>query len=338
MVKNSRSSQTRCSAIGAAVLLGACLLCRLGGGGCLLAADPPAGENRLLDDQGPAVLERSIIRVSTNLVTLPVSVMDPGGCEVPNLEIQDFLIREDGRDEPVFRVAPSDKSPLRLVLLFDLSGSLNERFGFEQWAATRFLEKSWRPGDAVSIIAFNDRPRVLLQMSNSLSEAIKVLSGLEPTDSPTAFLDAVAVSAGILRQSANPETRQAVIALTDGEDNRSRRGLDAALRAIQRADAIFYSINPGGNSIRLNEISLLGQAALASLAQETGGNAFVSGDAGELDAVFERISADLRAQYLLSYYSTNAKADGNYRRISVTVPSRPDLRIRTRLGYYAAPK
>jgi VWFA-related protein len=281
-------------------------------------------------------LSSSIIRISTNLVTLPVSVSDSEGHAVRDLKIQDFLVQEDGRPETISKMVNAGQSPLRLVLLFDLSGSVHSRFHFEQQAAIRFLEKIWKPGDTVSVIAFAGHPHICLQASNSLSEAFHVLWDLQPTEGPTAFFDSIVLSADILRQSAEPETRQSMVALSDGEDNRSEHTLPRVLRALQRSDAIFYSINPAGCSLRLNEISRQGQADLESLAKETGGNAFVSDKSDDLDEIFSRIAVELRAQYLLSYYSTNPQSDGKFRRISVSIPERPDFRIRTRRGYYAA--
>ncbi len=125
------------------------------------------------------------------------------------------------------------------------------------------------------------------------------------------------------------------MALSDGEDNRSEYSLSAVVREIQHSDTIFYSINPAGTSIRLNEISRQGQADLESLAKETGGTAFLSDKPDDLEDIFRRIAADLRAQYLLSYYSTNIRFDGRYRKIAVSIPRRPDLRIRARRGYFA---
>ncbi len=77
---------------------------------------------------------------------MPVSVTDSEGHAIGNLGIQDFLVEEDGRPETVSRIAEAGRSPLRLALLFDLSGSVHSRFDFEQQAAIRFLEKVWRPG------------------------------------------------------------------------------------------------------------------------------------------------------------------------------------------------
>ncbi len=277
-----------------------------------------------------------IIRVSTNLVTLPVSVTDSAGHAVYDLGSNDFLIEEDGRPEIVSRIAEAGQSPLQLALLFDLSGSVNPRFHFEQQAAIRFLEKVWKPGDSISVIAFSERPQIRLNASQTLAAAMKVLSELQPTDGPTAFFDSVVLSSRMLRQTANPETRQSVVALSDGEDNRSESQLSSVLSEVRRSDAIFYSINPAGSSIRLNEISRQGQIDLESLAKETGGKAFVSDKYDDLETIFRGIVEDLRAQYLLSYYSTNTRNDGQYRQIMVSIPQRPDLRIRARRGYFAA--
>jgi Ca-activated chloride channel homolog len=280
----------------------------------------------------------STIRVSTNLVTVPVSVTDAVGYPVDDLKIDDFRIEEDGREEIVSRIAEAGQSMLQLALLFDLSGSVNARFDFEQKAAIRFLEKVWKSGDTVSIVAFNEQPSVLLKGSGSLTEALQLLLTLRPTESSTAFFDTAIMSAHMLHKSATPDTRQSLVVLSDGEDNLSDLKLSDALREVQRSDTIFYSINPGGSSIRLNEISLKGQEGMASLANETGGTAFLLDRASDLDRIFDRIATELRAQYLLSYYSSNPRSDGSFRKITVSIPKKPELRIRARQGYYAIKK
>jgi Ca-activated chloride channel family protein len=280
----------------------------------------------------------NVIRVSTNFVTVPVSVTDAAGRAVSNLAVGDFLLEEDGNAEAISRIAGAGQSPLQLALLFDLSGSVNSRFEFEQQAAFHFLGKILKREDTVSIISFSEQPQICLHSSKSLSAALEKLSRLEPTKGTTAFFDSVVLSAEVLRQSAIPESRQAEIALSDGEDNGSRYGILDAARELQRSETIFYSINPGGASIRLNEISLRGQQNLESLAAETGGAAFISDRTGDLDEIFDRIAAELRAQYLLSYYSSNSRLDGKFRRITVSVPQRSDLRVRARQGYYAIRK
>ena len=94
----------------------------------------------------PDIQTSNTIRVSTNLVTVPVSVTNPEGQSVPDLDIGDFTLEEDGKAEVISKLTEAGQSSLQLALLFDLSGSVNPRFEFALQAATRFLEKVWKPG------------------------------------------------------------------------------------------------------------------------------------------------------------------------------------------------
>jgi Ca-activated chloride channel homolog len=279
-----------------------------------------------------------VIRISTNLISVPVSVTDVEGHAIRNLTIGDFSIAEDGNPVAISKMAEANQSSLHLALIFDLSGSLRSRFEFEQQAATRFLQKVWKHGDAISIISFSEKPEIRLGNAGVLSAAMQALQQLQPTQEATAFFDAVAYSAHMLHQSATPETRQATIALSDGSDNRSDSSLADALSAVQRFDTIFYSINPSGASVQLNAINFKGQEDLAQLAIATGGSAFVSDKPADLDGIFSKIAGELRTQYLLSYYSPNVHPDGKFRKIAVSIPQMPDLKIHARQGYCAFPR
>jgi Ca-activated chloride channel family protein len=275
------------------------------------------------------------IKISTNLVTVPVSVTDGQGENVSQLGVQDFEIEEDGRIEQVSKLVQAGASPLQLVLVFDLSGSIYSDFEFERAAASRFIEKVWKQGDMVSIITISNKPQVHLADSTSPEEALAALARLEPKEDATAFFDAVVAAAELQSLSTAPGTRQAAVIFSDGEDNRSDSVFSDALSSIRRSNTVVYSINPSGASVRLNEISKTGQLQLASLAGKTGGAAFVSNRLEELDGIYDRIAFELRAQYLLSYYSSNTLTDGSFRKISVTVPGKPGLHVRAREGYYA---
>jgi Ca-activated chloride channel family protein len=115
---------------------------------------------------------------------------------------------------------------------------------------------------------------------------------------------------------------------------RHQRAVAGVQRAVQGADAVFYSINPGGPSVRLNEISTRAQNGMQTVADATGGTAYVPARAEDLETIFRQIAAELRAQYLLQYLSNNQAAAGKFLRIKVTTPARPELRIRARQGYY----
>ena len=140
------------------------------------------------------------------------------------------------------------------------------------------------------------------------------------------------------RATAPLGTRKVIVVISDGEDNFSDRNrLIDAMREVQRADCLFYAINPGGPSIRLNKMSLKGHDAMEALASQSGGAAFLPDKIEDLTAIFARIATELQAQYLLGYYSSDQRKDGKFRRIAVRIPNRPELRVRARQGYYSAP-
>jgi Ca-activated chloride channel family protein len=293
-------------------------------------------EQESLQSQGMLTGTPTVIRVSSNLVTVPVSVTDAAGRPVDNLALSDFKIEEDDRPEQIAELAEPGRTPLELALLFDISGSVSPRFEFEQKAALHFLERVYQPGDMISIMAIAAEPLMVQEITGNLQTALNSLRNLSPTRGMTAFYDAVATSAHILRKSSTPDSRRVEVVISDGEDNNSQLyGLAAALREIQRSDCIFYAINPAGPSINLNRLSIRGHGDMQSLADGTGGRVFLPDGLSDLEAIFARILSELRAQYLLEYYSSNKRADGEFRRIVVTIPGRPDLRIRARQGYYA---
>ena len=174
-----------------------------------------------------------------------------------------------------------------------------------------------------------------MSRATTLGVALEGLSLLRPSAADTAFFDSVAAAAHLLQEPVDLGTRRVQIVLSDGEDNRSEIQLADALREVQQADCIFYSINPAGQSIRLNKISMRGQQAMETLAAQTGGSAFLADRLQDLAGIYGRIAAELQAQYLLSYYTPDQKADGSFRRIAVRAPHKAWLRIRARQGYYA---
>jgi len=293
-------------------------------------------------DAAVAVSEQAsgdrIIRVNSSLVSVPVSVTDISGQGITNLKIEDFRLTEDGKPAEISRLSDSGQSNLNIALLFDVSGSLHNNFEFEQNAATDFLKKIWRDEDAVTIISFDEQVEVLLKNSDNLQEAMWTLRQLRPTEKPTSFFDSVILATQLIDQYASEENRQAIIVITDGADNTSSGSLAMALSEMQRRNVVFYAINPSGASIRLNRINMKGQENLEEIAKATGGDVFVSDDAGDLEDIFNKIEIELRAQYLLHYYSLNSNMDGRFHKIDVSIPKQPVLNIRARPGFLAVPR
>jgi Ca-activated chloride channel family protein len=284
--------------------------------------------------QAPAQV--GTIRINTSLVLIPVSVTDVSGNAVKNLLLEDFAVLENGSPVVLEHVGEPGLTKLDMVLVFDVTGSTRPRFDFEQQAATSFLKSLFRARDAVSILGIASKPKILLQRTESLIAALDGLGQLQPSGAATAFFDSVIAASQLFSGPADPDTRRVMVVLSDGEDNFSAMKLADALRVVQLSDCIFYSINPGGPSIRLNKVSLRGQQGMEALAEQTGGAAFLAERLQDLGGIYGRIAAELQAQYLLSYYSPDPKADGSFRSIAVRLPDQPELRVRARQGYYAS--
>lgn len=280
--------------------------------------------------------EEALLRIESKLVAVPVSVTDAGGEPVKGLKPEDFKLFEEGSPQQLVALGDPGQTPVELALVFDVSGSVYERFKFQQDAAARFLKQVLKPKDSASIFSIGMTWYLAQARTTSFEQATKGLMSIVPTKEGTAFFDTVAESAKYLGKMAEPGTRHVIIVISDGEDNKSDSyRLPGALQELQRSDCLFYSINPSGPSIRLNRVSMRGQDGMDSLAKQTGGAAFLPDKFEDLDLVFKQIATELQAQYLLGYYSTDDRTDGGFRKIAVNVPARPELRVRARQGYYA---
>ncbi len=275
------------------------------------------------------------IRVHTSLVLVPVSVFDGSGRAVKDLKLEDFAVFENGSAVKIERLREAGLSKLDMALVFDVTGSTRTHFNFARQAATTFLRMLFRSGDKVSILCIASDPEIILERTDSLAAALDGLNMLQPFGAATAFFDSIFAATRFFYGPAEAETRRVMVVLSDGEDNLSRMNLTDTLQAIQWADCIFYSINPGEISTRLSKVSRRGQKWMETLAEQTGGIAFFAERLEDLRDIYKRIADELQVQYLLCYYSPNPRADGLFRSISVEIPNKPKLRIRARKGYYA---
>ena len=301
-----------------------------------------------------------VVRVTSNLVMVPVSVTDSQGQAVQGLKVADFRLEEEGKQQEIAEIGDPEQIPLEIALLLDVSGSTNTQFAFEKEAAARFLKEVLKKDDRASLFVI-DRTPILKQVSTTAENAAnKLLSFVPSADKgPTAFFDTVVDAAEYLEKTPSRH-RRVVVVISDGADNFSEiikksigatreeqesasaavkdrlnnRALAEVEKSLQRADAVFYSINPSGNTMYLNVITRRGQEGMQRLANSTGGNTFIPEGDADLGSVFSRIAAELRGQYLVQYYANADRAPGQFRRIKVSVPARADLSIRARQGYY----
>jgi Ca-activated chloride channel homolog len=303
--------------------------------------------------------EYEVVRVTSNLVVVPVSVTDAAGQPVLGLKTTDFRLEEEGRPQEVAEIGNPEQVPLDIAILLDVSGSVDARFAFEQQAAAGFLKQVLKAGDRATVFAIDEKPRFVQELT-SATRASEQLMAITSSKGYTAFFDTVLAAAQYLGKSSGSGRRKVIVVISDGDDtarilNVSRAqsrdsdleviGRDAQLklieravaevqREVQRAEITFYSINPSGNTMHLNIRTARSQQGMEKMAEATGGAAFVPARLEELNALFDRIASELRSQYLLQYYSNSDSPSSKYLRIRVNVPAQPQLRVRARQGYY----
>ncbi|HEX3280722.1 MAG TPA: VWA domain-containing protein [Pyrinomonadaceae bacterium] len=310
-----------------------------------------------------------VIKVNSNLVMVPVSVVDATGQPIHGLQLADFHLDEEGRAQQIVELGNPDQVPLDIAILFDVSSSVSQKgfFLFQQRAAAAFLKQVLKPADRAAVFTITDQPRLIEPLASAEVAAARLLTIPAATSPvPTAFYDTVVAAAKYLNDKSAERHRRVILVISDGDDNfsslirdltvaevraeqkgettpaaarqnlvaRRQRAVSEVQRAVQQADVAFYSINPGGPSVHLNLISTRAQNDMSSIAQSTGGTAFVPDSDKDLERVFAEVAAELRGQYLLQYYSNSQATGMQFRRIAVGVPTRPELRVRARQGYY----
>ncbi|MDQ3321205.1 MAG: VWA domain-containing protein [Acidobacteriota bacterium] len=304
--------------------------------------------------------EEEVVKVETNLVTIPVSVYDRNGLYIPNLRQSDFKIFEDGSEQEVAYFGASEK-PFTVILLIDTSPSTEYKIEEIQAAATAFVDQL-KPQDNVMVIEFDGNVRVLTEATGDRQKIYKAIRRAN-FGGGTSLYDAVDFS--LRKRLDKIEGRKAVVLFTDGVDTQSSRAdFESTIRDAEESEAmifpIYYNtflssrgIGTGGvmstpptlgippifggggmSSVGTSSAEYaLGRAYLNQLAAATGGRVFrPESTPGGLTAAFEGIAEELRRQYTIGYYPVNEGVVGQRKQIKVRV-NRPKLVIRSRDSY-----
>lgn len=261
-------------------------------------------------------------KVRTDAVLVPVIVTQRGQF-VRGLKQQDFDVFEDGVRQPIASLVSED-APLDLVLAIDTSGSMEHSLGDVKIAVKQLLAKL-RPGDAATLLGFNDTTFVVAEREQDprvREDAVELLSSWGGTalyDATVRVLDLVSREWG----------RKGVVIFSDGDDRNSLTRRETAMARVQASDAMLYTIGFGGGA------TVPGlRSSLESYARSTGGRPFFPRSAKDLDGVFDDIVTELANQYVLSYAPTNIKHDNTWRNIKVQV-RKGKYDVRARRGYRA---
>jgi Ca-activated chloride channel homolog len=266
-----------------------------------------------------------VLRVSTDLVVLNVTVLDDQGKFVKGLRRGDFQIIEDGVAQTVTTFG-AENTPFAAAVLVDTSGSMETRLSLARSAAIRFLD-GLREEDVAAVYSFNVKVEQWSDFSPGRDLPARVYA--LKTKTQTALNDAILRAADDLLDRA--EKRRAIVVLSDGGENFSRASSDKALDHATRAAATIYGVNM---SMREPGRDIAGAAVLKKLADKTGGRYIDEPGGQQLRDSFAEIAEELGHQYTIGYRPTNRAKDGKWRAIEVKL-SKPNVTVRARKGYRA---
>jgi len=275
------------------------------------------------------------IQVDVNIVVVNVTVTDPFDRIVTGLDQVNFQVYDEKVEQQIVTFSTED-APISVGLIFDSSGSMGDKIQKSKEAALQFFKTS-NPQDEFMLINFSERPNLISgftsKFENVQDRLIFVKSG-----GKTALLDAIYL--GLSETKKATTNRKALLVISDGGDNHSRYTENDVKRAVKESDVQIYAVGifePLSARTRTPE-EARGPSLLAELAEVSGGRMFSVEDANELPDIAEKISIELRNQYVIGYKPSNLVRDGRWRRIRVKLnPPKglPPLQVYARTGYYA---
>jgi Ca-activated chloride channel homolog len=267
-----------------------------------------------------------------DLVNLGVTVTDKKGNLVTDLTADDFDISEDGKKQTVRYFAAGDMSSgeapaMHLGLMLDVSESMGEDMSFSKTASIKFLNTLTDAVD-ITVVDFDTEIRTARYSQSEFARLIERIRQ-KKAKGFTALYDAIGT---YLDGAAGQDGRKIMLLYTDGGDTRSSIRFHELMDLLKASDATVFSIGEleHQSASTKNEQRMV----LQQIADVTGGQAFFPTSVKELDSVYEKVVAQIRAQYLLGYVSTNDKTDGSWRKVDIKV-TRKDCRVRGRRGYFA---
>jgi Ca-activated chloride channel family protein len=269
------------------------------------------------------------------MVVVAVTVTDPFDRIVTGLEQSNFVVSDEKVPQQIASFSTED-APISVGMIFDSSGSMSDKIEKSKEAALQFFKTS-NPEDEFMLINFNDRPDLLSSFTSKF-ENLQDRLLFAKSGGRTALLDALYL--GLNEMKKGRSSRKALLLISDGGDNHSRYTENDLKRAVKESDVQIYAVavlEPLSSRNRTPE-EAAGPALLSDLAEVSGGRMFSVEDPSELPDIAEKISVQLRNEYVIGYRPSNLVRDGRWRRIKVKLdPPRglPPLNVYARTGYYA---
>jgi len=287
---------------------------------------PPASRQNANSEIDPA----DVVRISSNLVPIPVSVFDARGIALTGLRLEDFELRVDGQLRAISDMTRMETS-VRMAMLFDNSGSIDFAREFEKQAAKHFFRRVMRPVDEAAIFSIGSENYLAQPLTKDVSLLERTIESFARPEGSTSLFDAIVDAAAYLRPYAG---RRVLVIVSDGIETTSRNDFETTIRQVLADDCQIFIVQTGlyeGANVR----ALAAERRMEQLSGQTGGAVYVPKTTNDLETAFQQIAADLAQQYVLSYYSGEERRDGRFHLIDLRVKTRKDVRVRARKGYYS---
>lgn len=284
---------------------------------------PPEKEPELVHRTAP---DKIVSTVSPQLLRFNASVTDRNGRAISGMRESDFTVWENGIERRVLKVSPANE-PFNLILLLDVSGSVEERMDFIRKAARDFLRTA-SPQDRISIISFRDDIQVISDFSTDRAMLSRKLDEID-AGGATALYDAIGYCLSEPLRRLRGE-RTAIVVMSDGDDNKSFLPFPAILQALYESGALVYPLYvPSGlipegsvpnpaitiDPTRTRYLTLTTRAEeeARKLATASGGVYYPIHRLEDLQKAYDDVVAQLRSAYTITYASNSASASPRVR-------------------------
>jgi VWFA-related protein len=300
--------------------------------------------------QAQTVNDDDTIRVDTGLVNLNVSIFSMNRkLKIEPLQQNDFSVFENGKSEEIKFFATAE-APFDLILLLDLSGSTVKKLKLIRKTSKKFVEAT-RPIDRIAIVTFSSEAKAVAPLTEDRKLLLKKIEEIEPPFGGTNFWDALQFTLDKVVDKDAKERRTAIVVLTDGVDNAlpdvrgdgSKISFEELLESVKRSESLVIPIYLDTEKETLKDAPYLATALsyqiarsqLAQIADESGSILYNANKVEDLEGVYQQIIGDLGTVYSIGYQPTNNSHNGEWREVSVRLINKPELRTKTKRGYYA---
>jgi Ca-activated chloride channel family protein len=277
-------------------------------------------------------LDQGTISVVSELVVLPVRVTGADGDFVSGLTQEQFRVSEYGRQQPITLFRQED-TPVTVGLVVDHSSSMSPKLQSVTAPVSTFAQSS-NPEDEMFVVDFSDKVSLELPggkpFTSNPRELALAVSAVSARGMTTLY-DAVAE--GLNHLEIGRSDKKALIIVSDGGDNASKRKFADILELARRSQAVIYAI------VLVDAHEEENPTVLRRLCKETGGLAFLPTEGQSVSDISAIIAHDIREQYTIGF-APEKKNEGSFRKIHVEVaaPGRGKLQVQTRSGYSVAPQ